>query len=198
LGAWHLGLGKPAHTQDETFLTVAEWSGGAAADQAAFRASVERGSTVFASRTFTIRDATQFHMKRDLTGTCATCHVERMTGVNAVDGPMDIGTGEPLWAGDQPDLPLFRVTCSDTAKPHPQFGRVILTNDPGRALVTGKCKDVGSLLVQQLRGLSARAPYFSTGSAKNLRDVVEFYDKRFEAHYTEQEKTDLVNFLRVL
>jgi cytochrome c peroxidase len=52
--------------------------------------------------------------------------------------------------------------------------------------------------MQQLRGLSARAPYFTAGSANSLRDVVDFYDKRFQAHYTEQEKQDLTNFLRVL
>ena len=84
------------------------------------------------------------------------------------------------------------------APPHPFLGRVILTQDPGRALVTGKCADVGAITVQQLRGLSARAPYFSNGSAKTLADVVNFYDRRFQAGYTPAEKQDLVNFLSVL
>jgi cytochrome c peroxidase len=52
--------------------------------------------------------------------------------------------------------------------------------------------------VPQLRGLAARAPYFSNGTATSLRDVVEFYDKRFGIRYTEQEKQDLVNFLSAL
>ncbi len=199
LGAWRLGLSKPTH--DANFLTVDHWSGGPK-DQAEFRASVERGSHIFSSRTFTIRNAAHFPAGSNGTGTCATCHSERMTGANTTQAWMDIGTGEPAWAGDHPELPLFRITCNATAEPHPpsgtQSGRVILTTDPGRALVTGKCSDVGSLVMQQLRGLSARAPFFTAGSAKNLREVVDFYDKRFDAHYTEQEKQDLVNFLRVL
>ncbi|MBW8748761.1 MAG: hypothetical protein JF584_14580 [Acidobacteria bacterium] len=52
--------------------------------------------------------------------------------------------------------------------------------------------------MQQLRGLPARAPYFTAGTAKNLHEVVDFYDKRFSAHFTEQEKQDLVNFMSVL
>jgi cytochrome c peroxidase len=195
LGAWRLGLGKP--TQGNTFLTVENWNGGSK-DQAGFRASVARGSQLFASREFTIRDTAHFPSGGTLKGTCATCHNEHMTGANLAEPWMDVGSNEPAWAGDHLDLPLFRITCSDTARPHPQFGRVILTNDPGRALVTGKCRDVGSLVIQQLRALSARAPYFTAGTAKNLREVVDFYDKRFDAHYTEQEKQDLVNFLRVL
>jgi len=47
-------------------------------------------------------------------------------------------------------------------------------------------------------GLAARAPYFSNGSAATLREIVDFYDRRFNIRYTEQEKDDLVNFLSVL
>jgi cytochrome c peroxidase len=193
LGTWHLGLGKDIH-DNSGFFTIDKWTGGQG-ERAAFRASVERGSKVFSSRTFAIKDAAYAPAGK---ATCATCHSERMTGINTTQAWMDIGTAEPQWAGDRKELPLFRITCSNTAQPHPQFGRVILTNDPGRALVTGKCRDVGSLVMQQLRGLSARAPYFTAGSANSLRDVVDFYDKRFQAHYTEQEKQDLTNFLRVL
>ena len=70
-----------------------------------------------------------------------------------------------------PDLPLFQVTCTDG-------GRVVYTQDPGRALVSGKCADVGAIVVQQLRGLAARAPYFANGSAGTLREVVDYYDRR--------------------
>jgi cytochrome c peroxidase len=75
---------------------------------------------------------------------------------------------------------------------------VIYTNDPGRALISGRCMDVGAIVMQQFRGLSARAPYFSNGSAANLRELVDFYDRRFNSQYTEQEKQDLINFLSVL
>ena len=39
---------------------------------------------------------------------------------------------------------------------------------------------------------------FSNGSAKNLRELVDFYDRRFDMKLTEQEKVDLINFLSVL
>jgi cytochrome c peroxidase len=50
----------------------------------------------------------------------------------------------------------------------------------------------------QFRGLAARAPYFSNGSAKNLKELVDYYDRRFDMRFTTQEKEDLVNFLGVL
>jgi cytochrome c peroxidase len=52
--------------------------------------------------------------------------------------------------------------------------------------------------MQQFRGLAARAPYFSNGSAKTLRELVDFYDRRFDMKLMEQDRLDLVNFLGVL
>jgi cytochrome c peroxidase len=49
-----------------------------------------------------------------------------------------------------------------------------------------------------VRGLAGRAPYFHNGSAATLLDVVNFYDKRFELSLSEQQKADLVAFLRAL
>jgi cytochrome c peroxidase len=49
-----------------------------------------------------------------------------------------------------------------------------------------------------MRGLSARAPYFSNGSAKTLMDVVDYYDRRYNIGYTDQEKQDLVNLMSAL
>jgi len=91
---------------------------------------------------------------------------------------------------------LFKITCKD--EPHPFYGRVIYTHDPGYALTTGRCSDVGRITLQSMRGLAARAPYFSNGSAKTLRDVVDYYDRRYNIGYTEQEKQDLVNLMSVL
>ena len=79
-----------------------------------------------------------------------------------------------------------------------QLGRTFLTQDPGRAFVTGKCADAGSVLMQQFRGLTARAPYFANGSAADLAELVDFYDRRFKIGLTDTEKQDLVNFLRIL
>jgi cytochrome c peroxidase len=130
-----------------------------------------------------------------------------MTGMDTANGWMDVGTtnhpfalepAESPWAEERPALPLFRITCRADLPPHPFLGREIYTQDPGRALISGKCEDVGAIVMQQFRGLAARPPYFSNGSAANLRELVDFYDRRFNIRYTEQEKIDLINFLSVL
>jgi cytochrome c peroxidase len=95
-------------------------------------------------------------------------------------------------------MPLFKVTCKANVAPHPFLGRVIYTQDPGRALISGKCNDVGTIVMQQFRGLAARAPYFANGSANTLLELVDFYDRRYAIGYTEEEKRDLVNFLSSL
>lgn len=152
--------------------------------QRAFRESVLRGVDLFASREFRLADGRQV--------TCASCH---RPGMNR---PMDIGTTNLPTAKDSPELPLFRITCDAAAPPHPQLGRTFLTQDPGRALITGKCADVGSILMQQFRGLTARAPYFANGSASDLTELVDFYDRRFKIGLADKEKQDLVSFLSIL
>jgi cytochrome c peroxidase len=80
----------------------------------------------------------------------------------------------------------------------PNQGATYTVTDPGRALISGKCADVGKVKGPILRGLAARAPYFHNGSATTLEDVVTFYDQRFGINFTEQEKSDLVAFLKSL
>jgi cytochrome c peroxidase len=127
-----------------------------------------------------------------------------MTGQDLSAGFVDLGTTNyPRWTepplySDSRELPVFKVTCKASALAHPYLGRVIYTTDPGRALISGRCVDVGSIVMQQFRALSARAPYFSNGSAKNLRELVDYYDRRFDMKLTEGEKQDLINFLGVL
>jgi hypothetical protein len=179
-------------------------------EQNAFRESVARGHDVFFFRTFWIRDAMHINsvgLGNPIKRTCSTCHGMHMTGMDVANGWMDVGTTnlpwaneKPVspWADDEPEMPLFKLTCNRAHAPHPFLGREIFTQDPGRALITGKCNDIGSIVMQQFRGLAARAPYFSNGSAQNLRELVDFYDRRFNIRYTEQEKQDLVNFLSTL
>ena len=157
--------------------------------QREFRASVARGSDLFFGR--------QFQLSGSALETCSSCHKAGSTRWMDVGTTNVAATPDPETKGAA-ELPLFRVTCRETASPHPVLGRVIYTQDPGRALISGKCADVGSIVVPQFRGLAARAPYFSNGAAKSLRDVVEFYDKRFGIRYTAREAQDLVNFLSVL
>jgi cytochrome c peroxidase len=47
-------------------------------------------------------------------------------------------------------------------------------------------------------GLAGRAPYFHNGSAATLEDVIGFYDKRFGLGLSNQQRADLVAFLRAL
>jgi len=152
--------------------------------QRAFRESAVRGSDLFLTREFPLRGQTK--------GTCATCHQPG----NARS--MDIGTTNSAVASASPELPLFKITCNSGATPHPELGMVFYTQDPGRALITGACADVGSILMQQFRGLASRAPYFVNGSAADLPELVDFYDHRFQIGLSQQDKLDLVNFLSIL
>jgi hypothetical protein len=211
LGTWNLARAKlPAEAKSPyqaVFFTSDDWRPSSytakQTPQSEFRASVVRGNSIFSSRMFTITETanlTEHPSAKPVEGTCATCHKAALVGTDPTRGWMDIGTTVQHIANaeDSPDLPLFKITCNATAAPHPYRGRVIYTTDPGRALTTGKCSDVGSIVMQQFRGLSARAPYFSNGSAKDLGQVVDFYDRRFQIHLNAQEKQDLINFMSVL
>lgn len=175
-----------------------------------FRRSVARGHDVFFFRTFWIRDAMHLNsvgLGNPVKRTCSTCHGMHMTGMDSANGWMDVGTTNLPWAREPerspwaepvPELPLFRVTCRDPRLAHPFLGDVIYTQDPGHALISGKCDDVGSIVMQQFRGLASRAPYFSNGSASSIRELVDYYDRRFNMWLSDQEREDLVNFLSVL
>ena len=195
---------------EEKWSDLPEGSNDAERERNRFRESVQRGHDVFFFRTFWIRDAMHINtvgLGNPIKRTCSTCHGMHMTGMDTANGWMDVGSTnhpwaleppESPWAEALPELPLFKVTCRSDLPPHPFLGREIYTQDPGRALISGKCEDVGTIVIQQLRGLAARAPYFSNGSAATLRELVDFYDRRFNIRYTEQERIDLVNFLSVL
>jgi len=77
-------------------------------------------------------------------------------------------------------------------------GKMLQVSDPGRALITGKWADIGKFKGPILRGLAGRAPYFHNGSAATLLDVVNFYDTRFNLNLSDQDKDDLVAFLKTL
>lgn len=176
----------------------------------AARESIARGHDVFMFRTFWIKDSMHLNsvgLGNPVKRTCATCHGMHMTGMDTANGWMDIGTTNLPWASEvplnpwteaRPQMPLFRVTCKPGVTPHPFLGRVIYTQDPGRALISGLCGDVGTIVMQQFRGLAARAPYFSNGSAATIRELVDFYDRRYNIGFSEQEKQDLANFLGAL
>src|SRR5262249_15918438 len=131
---------------------------------------------------------------------CGTPHHSPNIGHHSVKAPLDIGVpdaGEKVPPVlDTAGLPVFTITRK--LKDCPLAGKVYKVTDPGRAMISGKCKDIGRFKGPILRGLAARAPYFHNGSAETLRDVVDFYDRRFNIGFTHKDKTDLVNFLNTL
>ncbi len=134
--------------------------------------------------------------------TCATCHNGMHGGGDMLQSNQrNIGTaGDFAGRGGsalRTDLPIFKITCHN-GTPNFRTSPVFKTNDPGLALISGKCNDVGRITVPSLRGLSSRAPYFHDGSANTIADVVKFYNIRFNMGLTSQEKADLTNFLAAL
>lgn len=188
---------------NRVFGTFEMWldQGDDGSSQDAFRASVARGANVFFDKRFFIKDVGVYNDKglgNPFKRSCASgCHNTVLTGMDLAPGFMDLGLNNWPW-NRRDDLPLFKATCHNDAVPQSYLGRVIYTHDPGRALVTGKCRDIGASMTQQMRGLAARAPYFMGGSADTLREMVDFYDRRFNIGYTDQEKQDLINFMSVL
>lgn len=172
----------------------------------AARASIARGAVIFNSRTFTAANVSGFDFFQPVNGgvsvTCSTCHDGHNSGSSAPTqsqqntgiGGASLGFGGPA---PDPALPIFRVTCKAGAATSFQ-GPTMLTNDLGRAMISGKCADVGLVTVPQLRGLASQAPYFHDGSAAGLADVVKFYNTRFNIGLSAQEAADLTNFLNAL
>jgi len=166
-----------------------------------FRRSVARGAELFSKRQFLVKDSAGVNdtlFGNPVRNTCAMCHNMMNVGVDVAPGRVDVGNVNPAFSRIDPDLPLFRITCHKDAKPHAFLGRDFLTHDPGYALSTGRCADVGKIVTQQMRGLAARAPYFANGSVNTLREIVEMYDRRYNIRFSEQETVDLTNLLSVL
>lgn len=184
-------------------------SGGSA--PLALRASIARGQQLFNAPGITLSNVAGLNNLRVAPGgalnnparvSCATCHGNLPAGSEIfARGQRAIGTGglHARLGGPAPDkaLPLFEVAC----KPGfsiPFIGTRVRTNDPGLALITGRCADVGRTSVPQVRALAGRAPYFSNGSAATTADVVRFYNQRFGISLTAGEIRDLANFLLAL
>lgn len=177
------------------------------------RDAIARGQTIFNTRTFLIDNVAGFSDFEvpgvgpigNISGTCATCHNVSHAGSDALTanqrdigvGGQGVGTGGSAPAAD---LPLFKLTCPAGSFLWDPNLTTVTTNDPGKALITGKCRDIGKFTVPSMRGIAAQEPYFHDGSAKTLLDVVNFYTKRFQfdTPLTAQEKKDLAAFMATL
>src|SRR6266436_2421302 len=140
-----------------------------------------------------------------LQGNCATCHDTPNVGNHSFPTPLNIGTGDPnptnssvnLGGLDLGFLPEITVCKKDATSGLPTRD-CKTTTDLGQALIDGRFDHVGKIKGPILRGLAGRAPYFHNGSAATLMDAVNFYDTRFNLHLSQQDKEDLVAFLKTL
>jgi hypothetical protein len=162
--------------------------------QAASKAAIARGEQLFNSRTIHITGVGGLNDDlgvADIPGTCGVCHDTPNFGNHSLPVPLNIGVGDVTSPLDISYLPVITLRNKQTRQ-------TVKTTDPGRALISGKWKDVGRLKGPILRGLASRAPYFHNGSAKTLMDVLNFYNARFNMNLTAQEKSDLIAFLNAL
>ena len=165
------------------------------------RESIASGEEVFNNTPINITGVAGINdvlNQQNVSGFCGTCHDTPNVGDHSVKAPLNIGIAN---AGanappalDISGLPVFTLKCIAG----PLAGQTFVVTDPGRAMISGYCADIGKLKGPILRGLAARAPYFHNGSAATLMDVVNFYDQRFKIGFTNRQKQDLVNFLSTL
>lgn len=156
------------------------------------RAAIARGEVLFNTKPIRISGVKGINDDlgvNTLPGTCTTCHNTPNSGNHSIPMPLDIGISDA--SRRTPDMPLYTLRNKVT-------GKTIQTTDPGRALITGKWKDIGRFKGPVLRALASRPPYFHDGSAKDLSAVVNFYNNRFGIGLSEQEKADLIVFLASL
>jgi len=193
--------GKPFNPNVFTIYTP--WQNSRNARQA----SIARGEQIFNTQPLTISDVPGLTTgTQQIVGTCTTCHDSPNVGDHSFPLPLDIGTGHSLqYESDpniiaglqqlhQPTLPVFQLVCTEGT----EAGQTFYTTDPGKALISGQCTDIGRIKGPILRGLAARAPYFHNGAAGSLSQVVNFYNQRFQIGLSSQQMQDLINFLQTL
>lgn len=120
---------------------------------------------------------------------CGGCHNAANNGQNVNGTLFDVGTSAPERRNADMAVYTFRNrTTSETLQ----------STDPGFGFVTGHWADLNRFKTPNLRGLSARAPYFHNGIATTLLDVVHHYETALGFTFTPQEEADLVAFLGAL
>ena len=183
--------------------------------QRAARADIVAGEQIFNTAPLKItsvrglNDNPDLGYPKEIEGTCTTCHDSPNVGNHSLPLPLDIAVSHSaaqeqdtnivaaLAQLSQPEVPVFLVSnCPDPQDPSRLLA--FYTSDPGKGLITGKCRDVNRVKGPVLRGLPARAPYFHNGSASSLEQLVNFYEKRFQMNLSAEQKRQLVAFLNAL
>jgi hypothetical protein len=185
-------LGPSPGFDPRVFRLFAGWR----RDRSAERRAIARGEEIFNTRPFAITSVPGLNGGPGdpvsgpiQSGTCTICHDTPNAGNHSVSMPLNIGIVDA--ARRTSDQPLYTLRNRGT-------GELTQVTDPGRAMITGKWRDIGKFKGPILRALAARPPYFHDGSAATLSEVIEFYDTRFGIGLSEQEKSDLLAFLRAL
>ncbi len=158
------------------------------------RAAIARGQSLFNSKPINITGVAGLNdelQASSIPGTCGTCHNSPNAGNHSTALAVDVGVSDPEGSLDLGYLPVITLRNKAT-------GEMKTTADPGRALITGRWKDIGQFKGPVLRGLASRPPYFHNGAAASLGEVVDFYNRRFQIGFTAQERADLIAFLNSL
>ena len=136
------------------------------------RAAVARGQAVFNTKPIAITGVNGINDTlgvASLPGFCGTCHDSPNVGNHSAKLPINIeianagpfnadtGTGA-VQALDIEDLPVFTVFCNAGSN----AGTTYKVTDLGRAMISGKCADIGKIKGPVLRGLAGRARTFIT------------------------------------
>jgi cytochrome c peroxidase len=204
------------------FILYADWE--SSADP--MRRMIAAGEKLFNTRALTISNVRGLNDNAALAkalgttvpippfaGTCTACHDAPNVGNHSLPLALDIGTGhdpaaetDPLIGNglsqlSVPDLPVYRIAgCPNPFQVpgQPVEPYVIFTTDPGKGLISGLCSDMVRTKGPILRGLASRAPYFHNGAGRDLNEVLECYNQRFQMNLTQEEKQQFIAFLNSL
>jgi len=140
-------------------------------------------------------------------GNCANCHEISWNNALFMDNRFyNIGVGFDRIKNQIPDLIASLKQgkkIEDLNLSPEQYSEL------GRFNVTHVMTDIGKFKTPTLRNISLTAPYMHDGSMKTLEEVIDYYDKGgdhnkyidaaiFPLHFTDQEKTDLLEFMKAL
>lgn len=144
-------------------------------------------------------------------GNCANCHEITWNQALFTDNRFyNLGVG---FARVQQRLRDFiealKIESGDSARLTRAFFDDRQRSELGRFSVTGNIEDIGKFKTPTLRNIELTAPYMHDGNQTTLLEVVDYYDRGgnknpfldpaiFPLMLTDQEKVDLVAFLKAL
>lgn len=144
-------------------------------------------------------------------GRCVDCHKIEQTSATFTDSDFhNLGVG---FKRIEPRLRKIVAEFRAAKQKGVSVDEAVLTqadvSELGRFAVTGRIQDLGRFKTPTLRNVAVTAPYMHDGSQKTLEEVIDFYDKGGEKspflsgsirplNLTDQEKKDLVEFLKAL